>query len=159
MTNATLWAADPHRYGPGKTHLVDPDKPERTYCGIVMAAFPGKPLLNGQPNCRKCCDAPIKRQEQAARTAAWTQEYEDRKKLEEAEWRRQYNEYLESEAWQEIRAIVLQRANWVCEGCARAKAIQVHHLTYQHLGYEFLWELKAVCLACHERAHPKEESL
>lgn len=136
---------------------MDPDKPERTYCGIVVAAFPGKPLSAGAPNCQKCCQAPIKRQEQAARSEAYQREYEERRALEQAQWRERYEEDLASPAWQAIRSVVLQRANFVCEGCGRARAVQVHHLTYEHLGCELLWELKAVCLPCHERIHQKPQ--
>jgi 5-methylcytosine-specific restriction endonuclease McrA len=50
--------------------------------------------------------------------------------------------------------LVLQRANGHCEGCGQRKAVQVHHLTYEHVGQEFLWELRAVCSECHDRLHP-----
>ena len=36
-------------------------------------------------------------------------------------------------------------------------ATQAHHLTYEHMGDEFLWELKAVCRPCHERWHGTED--
>jgi hypothetical protein len=31
-------------------------------------------------------------------------------------------------------------------------------VSYEHVGREFLWDLKAVCLPCHERAHSDESS-
>ena len=67
-----------------------------------------------------------------------------------------YPQYLQSDAWKELRAKVLKRASNICEGCGTEKAVQVHHLRYAHVGYEFLWELVAVCLACHERVHPEK---
>jgi 5-methylcytosine-specific restriction endonuclease McrA len=70
-----------------------------------------------------------------------------------------YAEYLQSDAWKELRAKVLKRASHICEGCGTAEAMQVHHLRYAHIGHEFLWELVAVCLACHERVHPEKHKI
>ncbi len=66
----------------------------------------------------------------------------------------EYEEYLQSELWLAKRALVLRRAGKLCEGCLERPPTQVHHLTYQHVGEEFMWELVAVCDECHERAHP-----
>ena len=70
-----------------------------------------------------------------------------------------YAEYLQSDAWKALRDKVLKRASGVCEGCGTAKAVQAHHLRYAHIGHEFLWELVAVCLACHERVHPEKHKI
>jgi hypothetical protein len=70
-----------------------------------------------------------------------------------------YPEYLQSDAWKGLRDKVLKRASGVCEGCGSADAVQAHHLRYAHIGQEFLWELVAVCLACHERAHPEKHKI
>lgn len=67
-------------------------------------------------------------------------------------WER-YDEHLASERWQQIRGKVLRRAGGMCEGCLDNPATQVHHLSYKHLGHEFLWELVAICDTCHERCH------
>lgn len=77
---------------------------------------------------------------------------------ERAAWFREHNIYLKSPQWGERRAAVLARAKGVCEGCARARATQVHHLTYEHWQQEFLWELVAICDECHERIHPHMNS-
>jgi len=66
------------------------------------------------------------------------------------EW---YAQYLQSEQWREKREAVLNRARHTCEGCGAAKATEVHHLTYDNVGDELLWQLVAVCRACHEKAH------
>lgn len=71
----------------------------------------------------------------------------------DAEWWAWYDNYLRSPEWREKRKRVLRRANGECEGCGDNYAVQVHHLTYEHVGDEFLWELRAVCPACHERVH------
>jgi hypothetical protein len=72
---------------------------------------------------------------------------------ENREFWRWYNQYLLTDRWREMRRLVIDRARNVCEGCGRAPIHQVHHLTYAHVGNEFLWELRGVCLSCHERIH------
>lgn len=70
------------------------------------------------------------------------------------EWWAAYNEYLQTAHWQRVRRKVLDRAKYVCEGCQEARATQVHHVSYDHIGDELLWELRAVCQGCHEKVHP-----
>lgn len=70
-----------------------------------------------------------------------------------AQWRAEYDQYLRSEAWSRRRHHVIGRANGRCEGCGERAATQVHHLTYENVTEEFLWELRAVCDICHKRAH------
>jgi hypothetical protein len=72
-------------------------------------------------------------------------------------WFSEHDEYLQSREWREKRSLVMERCGGVCEGCRRAKATQVHHLSYEHWKDELLWELVAVCDNCHERAHTKRE--
>ena len=71
------------------------------------------------------------------------------------EWRHRYESHMNSPKWREIRSRVLERAAGLCEGCRMRKPVQVHHRSYDNLGNEFLWELAAVCLECHERFHQK----
>ena len=71
-----------------------------------------------------------------------------------AKGNRDYNSYLASPEWKQKRKTVLARANGICEACLQEKATQVHHLTYDHLFDELLWELVAVCDGCHRKAHP-----
>lgn len=73
------------------------------------------------------------------------------------EWWRWYTEYLESTAWRMKRQAVMTRADNWCEGCRARQAVQVHHLTYKHVGNEFLFELVAVCLDCHSRLHAEAD--
>lgn len=67
-----------------------------------------------------------------------------------------YDDYLKSDAWASKRAKVMARAHGICEGCGDAVPREVHHLTYQHVGNEFLFELVALCHECHERIHGDE---
>jgi 5-methylcytosine-specific restriction endonuclease McrA len=64
-----------------------------------------------------------------------------------------YNKYLQSDDWKAKRGKVLERCDGLCEGCREAPATQVHHLTYNHVGDELLYELVGICDACHERVH------
>jgi hypothetical protein len=64
-----------------------------------------------------------------------------------------YEEYLAGPVWRKKREKVFERASGVCEGCREKPATQVHHLSYEHVGNEFLFELVAVCDDCHEELH------
>jgi len=66
-----------------------------------------------------------------------------------------YDEYLRSPEWHARRAAVLERAGGICECCRSYPAEHVHHLTYEHLGSEPLWDLRAVCSGCHGFLHGK----
>jgi hypothetical protein len=76
---------------------------------------------------------------------------------EHAEWRSWYDDYLASTDWQRRRALVLARAGHLCEGCRSAQAEQVHHLTYERVGHEMLFDLVAVCRRCHRALHPAKD--
>lgn len=65
-------------------------------------------------------------------------------------WWRQYNGYLETPEWARRRAKVFERAGRLCEACRDAPATEVHHLTYDHVFDEPLFDLAAVCHDCHE---------
>jgi hypothetical protein len=70
-----------------------------------------------------------------------------------------YNDYINSPEWRALSRRKIRQAGGICEGCGERPATQSHHLTYKHLGCEFLWELKAVCEACHKRVHGIDQSL
>ena len=65
---------------------------------------------------------------------------------------------IAEEEWREKRRKVLERADWLCEGCRCRRTTQVHHLTYKHLGRELLFELVALCDVCHDVCHDKGSS-
>lgn len=75
-----------------------------------------------------------------------------------AEWWRQYNQYLRSQHWHDMRKKVIERDGEVCQACLRNKATQVHHLSYalyQQLGRSAAFELVAICYSCHCAIHPQ----
>ncbi len=64
-----------------------------------------------------------------------------------------YGEYLSSDNWTRKREKVIARAQGICEGCGEKSATEVHHISYEHVGNEFLFELVAVCSECHDSIH------
>lgn len=78
---------------------------------------------------------------------------EARRQTQSEAWWQAYDAYLETEEWADKRRLVFERAGGMCEGCRRRRAVQVHHTTYEHVGDELLWELRAVCRSCHDKIH------
>ena len=118
-------------------------------CGRILAGDLKHSLANS--------DTPqLTRDEAMRREQIWHQ-YQERldveRKRQEEQRRDDYEAYLQTQEWAERRQRVLKRANGVCEGCGTAPAEQVHHLTYEHCGNEFLWELVAICRHCHLGVH------
>jgi hypothetical protein len=75
------------------------------------------------------------------------------------EKKQRYKEYLQTSAWTRKRSQVMQRENYLCEGCRDFRATVVHHMTYDHIGQELLYELRALCANCHEKAHGPKTTL
>lgn len=71
--------------------------------------------------------------------------------------RAEYDNYLASAAWHERRSAVLDRCAGLCEGCRKRPARDVHHLSYQHIRAEFLFELVGLCRDCHDRWHEQDK--
>lgn len=79
--------------------------------------------------------------------------YDQYRNNERQAWFDWYNQYLKTDKWRKKRAAVLERAKGLCEGCRSKEATQVHHLTYDRVGNEMLFDLVAVCDECHEVIH------
>lgn len=67
--------------------------------------------------------------------------------------RARYKTYLMSDEWQIKKANVLERENFMCQGCGERRASEVYHTSYDHIYDEFLFELVALCSECHRRYH------
>jgi ribosomal protein S14 len=91
----------------------------------------------------------------ASELRARAAETREQERAEFSSWYR--DEYLHSPEWHRKRDKVLARADGRCEGCGERRATQVHHLTYTHVGREFLFQLVAVCRDCHEQIHASQE--
>lgn len=64
-----------------------------------------------------------------------------------------YKDYMRSDKWKVKRKKVLERDNYTCVSCLEEKATQVHHITYDNLGDEPLFNLVSVCGKCHCKIH------
>jgi len=69
--------------------------------------------------------------------------------------REEYNDYLKSDKWYKIRQVVLERDNFLCQGCLENRATDVHHKNYNTLFNEVLFDLISVCRTCHLKIHSK----
>jgi len=75
-----------------------------------------------------------------------------RQDAQRGEWWEWYQRYLESGAWQLKRFEVLRRDRHTCRWCGQP-AKQVHHFSYERVGYEALDDLISLCVACHDEEH------
>lgn len=46
--------------------------------------------------------------------------------------------------------------NYKCAKCGARNKLQVHHLSYQHLGDELDCELMVLCHSCHQKVHGRK---
>jgi hypothetical protein len=66
-----------------------------------------------------------------------------------------YAEYLKSKEWRDIRNRLLKERGFNCERCNSKKNLQIHHLTYERLGFEEDNDLVILCEKCHKEVHHK----
>jgi hypothetical protein len=65
-----------------------------------------------------------------------------------------YDEYLQSDHWQDTREFALGRAGHRCQVCnTNDERLEVHHRTYERRGEEFPEDLIVLCRTCHETFH------
>ena len=144
----------------GKMHAIR--EGERTYCGYEYQHIGGE-ILEGsrdEVTCKPCCrslDSQERWQESREKYQAENAQRLAEQERENQEWWDWYSAYLKTPAWAKRRQLVLQRAQGLCEGCRSAVPIHAHHRTYAHVGDELLYELVALCGACHQKAHPNKE--
>jgi len=67
-----------------------------------------------------------------------------------------YQDYIISQKWQDLRKAVLKRDKYQCQLCNSKKDLQVHHKTYDRFGYENLDDLITLCKVCHEKHHDEK---
>lgn len=68
----------------------------------------------------------------------------------QSDWWNEYTKYLTTDKWFQKRKAVLKRDKFLCQSCLLRTATQVHHLTYDHVFNEPLFDLVSVCEECHE---------
>jgi hypothetical protein len=68
-----------------------------------------------------------------------------------------YNEYLQTPEWQNIRKEALQRAGYKCQLCSEIRLLHIHHNTYENIGNENPKDLIVLCESCHAKFHNKDK--
>lgn len=74
-------------------------------------------------------------------------------------WWDEYNKYLRSISWMELRDEAIKRDNYRCQHCGAALTLQnahAHHLSYEGYntsGHSTLDEITTLCRDCHRKAH------
>lgn len=129
-------------------------------CGVASTPIAAKSLTYGQKHGAETTefDAGLRQRWIEEQNAKRQLEIDERQAERERSWvERQefYHDYINSSPeWKERARLCIKLApGGVCQGCGKRPPTQAHHLTYKHLGAEFLWELKAVCRDCHKRVH------
>lgn len=69
-----------------------------------------------------------------------------------------YKDYMHSDEWSKKRRERIEFDGYKCKLCGSAKNLNVHHITYDHLGFEPLDDLVTVCASCHEKLHSEDLS-
>jgi len=69
-----------------------------------------------------------------------------------------YNQYLNSDKWKFKRKKVLERDNYLCQACLTNRAEEIHHLTYDNIYDEPLYELLSVCKRCHIKIEQQKQA-
>jgi 5-methylcytosine-specific restriction endonuclease McrA len=64
-----------------------------------------------------------------------------------------YQEYLQTDQWQERRNDALKRAGFSCQVCCSRAQLHVHHRTYARRGEELDTDLTVLCAECHKIFH------
>jgi uncharacterized protein YdcH (DUF465 family) len=68
----------------------------------------------------------------------------------------EYETYLHSSKWKNIRKLVLERDGNKCTECDETRNLHIHHKTYENIFNEenHLEDLITLCESCHEKKHP-----
>ena len=64
-----------------------------------------------------------------------------------------YERTMQSSGWRRRRREAIRRAHGRCQECGAGGRLDVHHMTYSHLGAERPWQLAVLCPACHQAVH------
>lgn len=91
----------------------------------------------------------------SAKWETYRAQYDEYREKQSHAWWEAYTAYLKTEEWRDKRDRVLERDGYLCQACLRRKATQVHHLTYDRVLDEPLFDLVAVCSLCHEHLHAR----
>lgn len=68
-----------------------------------------------------------------------------------------YDKYLRTDFWFYVRRLALEQTKYRCSVCHSKHNPEVHHLSYEHRGFEDcnLRDLVTLCRQCHAKEHSK----
>lgn len=64
-----------------------------------------------------------------------------------------YDDYLQTDRWKELAALVKDRAERRCVLCNSPEKLVAHHRTYERVGRERMQDLTCLCDPCHQTFH------
>lgn len=64
-----------------------------------------------------------------------------------------YQDYLNSDLWQEKKKWILECFNNECQKCKTKKGLNVHHKNYDSVGNENIHDVTVLCFKCHKEEH------
>ena len=64
-----------------------------------------------------------------------------------------YDQYLRSPRWKEVRQFFLTYWGYRCAICYGSENLEVHHRTYENLGHEAPTDCIVLCNDCHSLHH------
>ena len=74
-------------------------------------------------------------------------------------WNPQYDSYLQSARWRNLKRLKMIETRGLCEVCHRRGGSHLHHNTYDRIFNERLSDLNLLCATCHKEAHLPDEKL
>jgi hypothetical protein len=66
-----------------------------------------------------------------------------------------YQQYLQTNYWKELRKLALDKAGNRCQICNSPSQLRVHHRTYSRRGFEDMLDLTVLCDPCHSLFHQR----
>lgn len=86
-------------------------------------------------------------------------QFEQEKLSKQQKWWTNYNHYLQTDHWRNLRHIVLVRDRYQCQNCfckVTETTAHAHHLSYvgfNRVHYSFAFECVTLCAKCHNEFH------
>ena len=126
-------------------------KHQCTLCGTAGPAIPHAQLTKEEKDSARKYDPYLATRVDQEQRQIWKAQHPIKLyHISDTPW---YKSYMKSDVWREKSERVITRARLVCEACGIRAATQAHHLDYDHVGEEPLYDLVAVCKECHEQIH------
>ena len=67
--------------------------------------------------------------------------------------KQEYQEYLKSEHWKNLRGQKIRGKGAICEICGSKENINIHHMEYKNIYDIKAYQLRVLCKTCHETIH------